>query len=57
MLKEATAKIAVPSSAAAKKATGENRSLLERAPPARLPSPSPSIKALTTIVTDSILIP
>ncbi len=51
-LSETAPKIPVSSSAMANSMTGASRLLLESAPPAKLPSPSPSIKPLTTIVTD-----
>jgi hypothetical protein len=47
----------IHSSARPNAARTGNRGILDIMPPARLPNPRPSMNALTTIVTDSILTP
>src|SRR5262249_52183013 len=48
---------ALPTSTAPNTSKSGTNGLFERPPPARLPTPSPSMKALTTTVTDSMLTP
>jgi hypothetical protein len=50
-------KIPVSNSATANSVTGAKYLLLESFPPIKLPSPRPSMKPLSTMVTDSVLSP
>ena len=57
ILSDTTPKAPVINSIAASKGKGGMPGRFDSQPPARLPSPRPSMKAVTTIVTDSILTP
>ena len=57
MASDKTPKMPVNSSMAASKGKGGIPRRFDNQPPARLPNPRPSMKAVTTIVTNSILTP